>query len=92
MGDLIFKDPTFFAMERMCPDVYLISVTSNDGTIKTIETSFVSGNIFINGKVSIGFDAPATFEIYYDCKINELNISVDELNNTVFLDIYVTTG
>jgi hypothetical protein len=86
---IIFDNPIVFAIERMA-DIYMISVEFRDAQPHTMEAPFVCGNIYINDGIKMGFDAPATFEIYYDCNITKV-VATRWKDETIYLDIYVTT-
>lgn len=87
-----FLNPVTVAIERIgeLPDsIYMLSLEFKDKEPVTMESPFICGNIFINGKVKMGFDAPATFEVYYDCEIEKVDVMRGTNKEDLYLDIFV---
>lgn len=80
-------EPLTLDIERVGAS-YLLSLTFKNSESMLIEASFIIGNIFINDKIKMGFDAPETFETYSDCKVEKVDIDTDT-ENRMYLDIYV---
>lgn len=81
-----FLNPSIVAIEH-AGDKYMLCLEFKDKKSCIMEASSISGNICINNRTLVGFDSPETFETYYDCNVQRVEIS--RVCEAIFLDIYV---
>lgn len=82
----IIKNPLSVEIEKINKS-FMISFSFEDDEPLLMEASFVAGNIFINGSLKVGFDAPETFETYFGCVIEQVIVTTHD--DRLYLDIYV---